>query len=89
MIYVGIDVAKDKHDCFITNSDGEVLFKSFTISNNREGIETLFQRIESVSDDFSKVKAGLEATGHYSYNLLGFLLDKGLPTYIMVLYHKS
>lgn len=33
MIYVGIDVAKDKHDCFITNSDGEVLFKSFTISN--------------------------------------------------------
>ena len=43
MIYVGIDVAKDKHDCFITNSDGEVLFKSFTISNNREGFETLFQ----------------------------------------------
>lgn len=31
MIYVGIDVAKDKHDCFITNSDGEVLFKAFTI----------------------------------------------------------
>ena len=26
MIYVGIDVAKDKHDCFLTNSDGEVLF---------------------------------------------------------------
>ena len=26
MICVGIDVAKDKHDCFITNSDGEVLF---------------------------------------------------------------
>ena len=27
MIYVGIDVAKDKHDCFITNSNGEVLYK--------------------------------------------------------------
>ena len=39
MIYVGIDVAKDKHDCFITNSDGELLFKSFTISNNREGFD--------------------------------------------------
>lgn len=37
MIYVGIDVAKDKHNCFITNSDGEVLFKSFTISNTRKG----------------------------------------------------
>lgn len=40
MIYVGIDVAKDKHDCFITNSNGEVLFKSFTIPNNRAGFET-------------------------------------------------
>ena len=56
MIYVGIDVAKDKHDCFITNSVGEVLFNSFTISNNRDGFETLFQKIQSVSDDLNKVK---------------------------------
>ena len=89
MIYVGIDVAKDKHDCFITNSDGEVLFKSFTISNNREGFESLLQRIESVSDDPAKVKVGLEATGHYSYNLLGFLLDKGLPTYVINPLHTN
>ena len=89
MIYVGIDVAKDKHDCFITNSDGEVLFKSFTISNNREGFETLFHRIESVSLDLTKVKVGLEATGHYSYNLLGFLLDKGLPTYVINPLHTN
>ena len=89
MIYVGIDVAKDKHDCFITNSNGEVLYKPFTISNNREGFDTLFQRIESVSDDFTKVKVGLEATGHYSYNLLGFLLDKGLPTYVINPLHTN
>ena len=89
MIYVGIDVAKDKHDYFITNSDGEVLFKSFTISNNREGFETLFQKVQSVSDDFAKVKVGLEATGHYSYNLLGFLLDKGLPTYVINPLHTN
>ena len=89
MIYVGIDVAKDKHDCFITNSDGEVLFKSFTIANNREGFETLFQRIQSVSDDLTKVKVGLEATGHYSYNLLGFLLDNGLPTFVINPLHTN
>ena len=89
MIYIGIDVAKDKHDCFITNSDGEILFKAFTIPNNREGFETLFHRIESASDDFSKVKVGLEATGHYSYNLLGFLLDKGLPTYVINPLHTN
>ena len=89
MIYVGIDVAKDKHDCFITNSDGEVLFKSFAISNNREGFEPLFQKVQSVSDDLTKVKVGLEATGHYSYNLLGFLLDKGLPTYVINPLHTN
>ena len=89
MIYVGIDVAKDKHDCFITNSDGEVLFKSFTIANNREGFETLFQRIQSVSDDLTKVKVGLEATGHYSYNLLGYLIDKSLPTYVINPLHTN
>ncbi len=27
MVYVGIDVAKDKHDCFIANSDGEVYIR--------------------------------------------------------------
>lgn len=89
MIYVGIDVAKDKHDCFITNSDGKVLFKAFTIPNNREGFDTLFQRIKSVSDDFTKVKVGLEATGHYSYNLLGFLLDKGLTTFVINPLHTN
>lgn len=47
MIYVGIDVAKDKHDCFIANPDGEVLFKSFTISNNRDGFETLSKMVQT------------------------------------------
>ena len=88
MIYIGIDVAKDKHDCFIT-SDSEILFNVFTIPNNHEGFDTLFQRIKSVSYDFTNVKAGLEVTGHYSYNLLGFLLDKGLTTFIINPLHTN
>ena len=80
MIYAGIDVAKDKHDCFITNSDGKVLFQAFTIPNNRDGFDELYQKITAVTDDLNKVKVGLEATGHYSYNILGYLLDKGLAT---------
>ena len=89
MIFVGIDVAKDKHDCFITNSDGEVLFKSFTITNNLDGFIELYQKIEVVMEDVSKVKVGLEATGHYSYNLLGYLLDKGFPTYVINPLHTN
>ena len=89
MIYVGIDVAKDKHDCFISNSDGELLFKAFTIPNNLDGFNNLYQKIESVMEDLSKVKVGLEATGHYSYNLLGFLLDKGLTTFVINPLHTN
>ena len=94
MILVGIDVSKDKHDCFIMNSDGEVLFDSFIIMNNLEVFQNLYKKILSVETDFLKIKVGLEATGHYSYNLLGFLLDKHLPTYVINpllsnLYRKS
>ena len=89
MIYAGIDVAKDKHDCFITNSDGEILFKAFTIPNNRDGFDELYQKIESVTDDLTKVKVGLEATGHYSYNILGYLLDKGLTTFVINPLHTN
>ena len=89
MIYAGIDVSKDKHDCFITNSDGEVLFKAFTIQNNRDGFDDLFQKISSVTEDLTKVKVGLEATGHYSYNLLGYLVDKGLATYVINPLHTN
>ena len=89
MIYVGIDVAKDKHDCFITNSDGEVLFQVFTIQNNRDGFDNLFAKIHSISTDVSNIKVGLEATGHYSYNLLGYLLDKGLHTFVINPLHTN
>lgn len=83
MVCIGIDVAKDKHDCFILSSEGEVLADVFTIANNREGFETLLQKIQSCTSPSDKVKVGLEATGHYSYNILGFLLDNGLDTYVI------
>ena len=89
MILVGIDVAKDKHDCFICNSEGEVLCKTFTFHNSMEGFNVLFEKIKSVSDDLSNLKVGLEATGHYSYNLLGFLLDKGFPTFVINPLHTN
>ena len=55
MVFVGIDVAKDKHDCYICDSDGLELYSPFIIANNREGFEELMERIRCVSDDLSKV----------------------------------
>ena len=90
MIYVGIDVAKDKHDCFIINSEGEVLADVFTIANSKDGFDKLLKTIKTRTDICdSKIKVGLEATGHYSYNLIGFLLDNGLPTYVINPLHTN
>ena len=89
MICVGIDVAKDKHDCFILSSEGEVLADVFTIPNNAEGFGTLLQAIRNCTRPADKIMVGLEATGHYSYNILGFLLDRGLPTYVINPLHTN
>jgi len=89
IITVGIDVAKDKHDCIILNSEGEVLSDVFTIQNNAEGFRQLLKAIQSCSTPVDKIKVGLEATGHYSYNILGFLLEKGLPTFVINPLHTN
>ena len=89
MICVGIDVAKNKLDCFIPNSEGEVLEDVFTIPNNAEGFDTFLQTIRRCTRPQDKIKVGLEATGHYGYNILGFLLDKGLPTYVINPLHTN
>ena len=94
IVSVGIDVAKDKHDCFIQSSEGEVLADVFTISNNMDGFNILLEKIRICTSPQDKIKVGLEATGHYSYNLQGFLLDNGLATYVLNplrtnLYRKS
>ena len=79
----GIDVSKDRHDCFILTSESQVLADVFTIPNTRDGFSELRQRIQQYFTLLNSLKAGLEATRHYSYNLLGFLLDNDLPPYVL------
>ena len=83
MIYVGIDVASQKHDCFIMRDTGEVFSKkAFTIKNDIEGYKKLHnsisQFVESTKD--SNVRIGLESTGHYSKNILLYLIKQGYQT---------
>ena len=89
MVCVGIDVAKDKHDCCILDSEGTTLVDCFTIPNNMDGFKSLLQTIQDCSQKSDKIKVGLEATGHYSYNILGFLLDNDLPVYVMNPLHTN
>jgi len=89
MIYVGIDVAKDKHDCCILGSDGEILFSPFTIQNTLQGFDELYEKIWSLTQDLGEIKVGLEATGHYHLNLLRSLLDNGLASYVINPLHTN
>ena len=89
MIYIGIDIAKDKHDCFILSSEGVVLADVFAIPSSTEGFQFLWEKIHNCVSPQDSIKAGLEATGHYSYNLLGFLLDSGFPTYVLNPLHTN
>ncbi|MCR8908840.1 IS110 family transposase [Thermophilibacter sp. ET337] len=94
MVSVGIDVAKDKHDCFILGEGGEVLADVFTVPNTQEGFSRLAERICSCRPEGEPVRVGLEATGHYSHNILEFLVGSGFDTFVLNplsanLYRKS
>ena len=55
MILVGIDVAKDKHDCFIQSVEGKFLHKAVSFANNYEDFEELYAKILSCNDAAVKV----------------------------------
>ena len=79
MLFLGIDIASKKHDCCIMGQNAEILAPVFTFENNAEGYELLLKNIRSHNHgcDFSKVKIGVESTGHYGSNLISFLQTKG------------
>lgn len=85
MIFIGIDIAKSKHDCCILGTGGEILKDSFTFANKKTGFEEFFTTIHSViqSQQDSKVRVGLEATGHYSTNLVAFIRNSGIEPIIL------
>ena len=85
MIFVGIDVAKNKHDCCIIDSEGIVINDSLRIPNSKEGFALLRSSILSAvsSPDLSQIKIGLESTGHYSTNITNYLFDNGFQVTIL------
>lgn len=81
MIYVGIDVASDKHDFMIMN-DNQVFYTkhSITILNTEDGYKKLHNSITEfcgTNNDY-QVRIGLESTGFYHLNLVFYLLQKNI-----------
>lgn len=72
MYYVGIDVSKYKHDCFVVSSDGEIICDPFSFDNDRDGFQALLSMLSSLGDP-SDIRIGFESTAHYTLNLKLFL----------------
>lgn len=72
MYFVGIDVSKYKHDCFICDEVGTVIKEKFTFTNTNEGFISFLTILKSF-DNSKEIRIGFEATGHYHVNLMLFL----------------
>ena len=72
MYFVGIDISKYKHDCFITTETGEVIEENLSFQNTNEGFTQLLNLLKSL-DNNREIRIGFEATGHYAINLKLFL----------------
>lgn len=76
MYFVGIDISKYKHDCFITTETGEVIEDVFSFQNTNEGFNQLLILLKSLNNS-KQIRIGFEATGHYGMNLKLFLEKNG------------
>lgn len=72
MYFVGIDISKYKHDCFITTETSEVIKENLSFENNQKGFQQLLDLLKSL-DNLKQIRIGFEATGHYHMNLMLFL----------------
>ena len=61
MAFAGIGVSKDKHDLYAVDSDGVVLCGNFTFANPSSGFASLLEQVSV----WGKIKAEIEAAGHY------------------------
>lgn len=72
MYFVGIDISKYKHDCFICTETGVVIEENLSFQNTNEGFNQLLNLLNSL-DNNHEFRIGFEATGHYGMNLKLFL----------------
>lgn len=87
MIYLGIDVSKFKHNCFLSDENNFDKGCHFEIKNSKDGFEYLLRKLSDFDKD--KIRIGLESTGHYHLNLSRFLLDLNFNIHFFNPYQTS
>lgn len=76
MVYVGIDIASEKHACCILDENSKHPLAEFEFENSASGFAILLREISRHALP-GETKIGLEATGIYGTNLSEFLRRNG------------
>jgi len=88
MFHLGIDVSKKSARYFIFDESGSKL-KAFTLANDKESLESLPERFESLSITADNLLIGIEATGSFWENIYSFLKNKGFNIVLLNPYHTN
>lgn len=75
MIYVGIDIAKQKHFASVMSSEGEILIPPFSFSNDHTGFQLVLSKLSVFEKE--DILIGMESTAHYGENLICFFFSRG------------
>src|SRR5690242_6672655 len=75
MIYVGIDIAKQKHFASVMSAEGEILIPPFGFANDHSGFQLILSKLSTFEKESMII--GLESTAHYGENLICFLFSRG------------
>ncbi len=75
MFFVGIDVAKSKHDISVLDNNGDVLFALPNVPNTTAGAARFLKALEKNGIPVRDCVVGMEATGHYWLAFYSFLIN--------------
>jgi len=88
MFHLGIDVSKKSARYFILDESGSKL-KAFTLTNDKESLQNLTERFQSLSITADNLLIGIEATGSFWENIYSFLKNKGFNIVLLTLSESS
>ena len=83
MFIVGIDVAKRKHDVSVITTEGDVVFKPFSIMNRCSGYNYLMEKLHKLTNIRGEFIFAMESTAHYWLALYTRLKKDGYTVVVL------
>ena len=89
MIYIGIDISKYKHDCFICNDTGDVIVENLSFKNTKHFTYAKFAKLKElakntigVSNEIFEIELQTLISPFYEINSKINAIDKQISTIV-------